>query len=174
MKKFIYFTTAIISLITCTQVKAEEGFYVGAMGGINWLEDETPLQEGVIVAGSLGYKFPNRFRLEGEYSYRRNKYSYKRNESYGYRTCLFTSHVTMVHLLYDIPLESCFKPYFGCGAGYAIEFINSRKTSCFAWDMVVGVAYPITKKLDADVQFRNLHGKLHDDNSLGIGLRYSF
>lgn len=62
-------------MVLCSiQLSANEGVYVKAISGINWLDScDDFCSPGYIVGGSLGYKFCNGFGLEGEIAYRHNR-----------------------------------------------------------------------------------------------------
>lgn len=88
MKRLLFASTAACCLFGAASVAhAQEGFYFGAAGGVNFAEDleigdlspccvggdrEVDFDDGFAVLGVLGYMFPMGFRIEGEASYREN------------------------------------------------------------------------------------------------------
>lgn len=187
MKKLLCLLIAIISSATGFAFYStceNEGIYVSLTGGANWLDIEKHFHSkvGFFTAGAVGYRYDN-FRFEGEIGFRRNKLRLG-FEKYGEliicpsRTDTFT---IMAHAFYDIPINFCIRPYFGCGIGHAIHTARAKgiegkgMVTGFAWDVIMGVTYQVTDRINLDLQFRNLNTKLHyNDHTVALGLRYQF
>lgn len=117
-------------------------FYAGAFGAANWLnvrhiEGVHKTKTGFAGGLSLGYKFDNGFRVEGEVSYRRNKVDTKHFDHDYYFSSFSDSSSSddhkksdgnlhswsyMANFLYDFEDVACYwpnvVPYVGFGLGY--------------------------------------------------------
>lgn len=189
MKKLLFLVTAFFALTASEAVKAEEGFYVGILGGGNWAEvSHLDLDTGYIFAGSLGYKFCNDFRVDAEIGYRRNQLRHFHFDGESFRSHGHLQTWTyMAHVYYDLPLDlfCYFDPFIGAGIGYANRRFNDSgfdhdRDNGFAWDLIAGIAFPVTCNIEMDVEYRYLHtrGQHHHnsshDNSFAAALRYMF
>ncbi len=177
-------------------------FYLGAIGSANYLEAKKAneikvnFHTGYALTGLVGYKLCNGVRFEGEYTFRKNRIDKARVDAYGtshgFHGYIKTSSF-MGNLLWDLPVEKweCnlhkFQPYVGVGIGYdygKIAWGLHRVSGWnYSWQLMAGVAYPITDRLDASVEYKFHRMKdLYDfhnarelyDNSIGIGLKYRF
>ncbi len=102
----------------------------------------------------------------------------------------FWSNSYLVNIYYDLPWcnDWFLTPYVGAGIGYAAqhtkakvnldEFFSSSsaKKNGFAWQVIVGVAYPIGDSLDMFVDYRFNEGKADHvyNQNVGAGLRFYF
>lgn len=183
MKKYFLLAITYLAFFS-TSITANEGFYLKGSSGANWLDSANDNCEiGYVVTGSAGYKFCNGFSLEGEYGYYKNKKKFK--------TTLFTgpeyfdvpeasslsTQTFLLRVLYDFPFNFYnIKPYAGWGVGYAWGTATKKydkKNSGFAWDIIGGLAYPVGKKFEIDLETRYLHTKWNTgDVSLCAGLKY--
>lgn len=183
------------------------GFYVGAFGSANFLHiskvDDMKLKNRVGFAGglSLGYKFRNSFRLEGEVAYRHNSIKGHGHEYYlvdsnggelSYRSVKFggSSHSLsyMANLLYDFDCVSRYipkvVPYLGFGIGYSHNFAHLKTPQHlqhkhwdggFAYQGIAGVGYSLTDTTTLAVEYRYFHGSKNcHDNSIGLAIRQAF
>jgi opacity protein-like surface antigen len=150
MKKFFALLTAIAALTTfSSQAHAEGDFYVGALGAGNWISagrfhcTRQSYSGGYAVAGFLGYRWCEGWRIEGEGSYRHNNlhrikfdfgsscdscYDSFREETFCKKPIL-KQWAAMVNVLYEMdPCEwnyfCCCIPYCGVGLGYANQKIH--------------------------------------------------
>jgi opacity protein-like surface antigen len=144
MKKIAALLTALVPLFSSAVVEAHpwEGFYVGATGGANFLQNskkhhghKNRYDTGYLVGGFVGYRWCEGFRVEGEVSYRSAhlKSIHVRSESgsdvvavssssedrHGHGNRNNSTWAYMANLYYDIDTCSAFTPYVGGGIGYA-------------------------------------------------------
>lgn len=184
-----------------TTEQEDPGFYVGAFGGTNWAHLKEhhhvkgKFKMGYVGAVSLGYKFDNGFRVEGEIAYRRNKLkSFSIKDSFGaelslsdFRASGHTSTTSyMANILYDFDFGYCLTPYIGAGIGYADvhasahskdfpQYKASESSKGFAAQGIVGVSYALCEKTSIGVEYRYFKARENvDDQSVGIALRRSF
>ncbi len=146
MKKYLYITTVSLAALTCGAVQAEENWYVGIEGGLNFAEKSnlnggnTPLlgkashEDGYVFGGVLGYDFGG-VRLEGELARRHNgvdKYSFSNDGGIGVAAGVGSlngvtdaddgsARVTsgMINVLFDMGKDWAITPYAGAGFGAA-------------------------------------------------------
>jgi len=194
MKRVLFLIMAVNALLVSARAQAaHDGFYLGGAGGANWMNYKHDLEfkVGYFAALSVGYRFCDRFRLEGEVGFRRNRL---KDLDFGddivFRSNAHLSTTSwMGHLFYEYPLHFCgfcIKPFIGGGIGYArSEFhvksfgehvIDDRSTEKgFAWDVISGIAYPIWCNIDIDLEYRYFRTRFESENhSLAAGLRYYF
>lgn len=108
------FAFLLTSVSLYSQNYSTQGFYAGVLSGVNleYFKDKSfKTHPGYQVGGSIGYKFCNNIRLEGEFSYRKNNF---RKHYHGNRE-LFTY---MANAFYDFNLNCEWTPYIGMGIGY--------------------------------------------------------
>jgi opacity protein-like surface antigen len=186
------------SCMECEQCPSDAGrFYVGGFGGANWLNfkrhDGIKLKNsiGYVAGGSLGYKFCNGFRVEGEVAYRRNPLKRQNVSTYG-ETASISGNSSlwtyMGNVIYDFDnVSPYFVPYLGAGVGYAqsqghVKASNSFesakvkvKDSGIAGQAIAGVSYRLTSSTSVGVEYRYLLARQHaHEQSVGISLRQSF
>jgi opacity protein-like surface antigen len=168
---------------------------VGAFGGANWLNVnriegvKIKTKLGFVGGGSLGYKFSNGFRLEGEVAYRQNRLDSKHfARSYGKSLSGKSySWSYMVNVLYDFDdlsfCPSSVVPYLGVGVGYTSNHgqLKDRgyriKSSDhgIAYQGIAGIGYKLTEKTTLAVEYRYHRGKEHGhDHGVALALRQSF
>jgi OOP family OmpA-OmpF porin len=119
----------------------KSGFYVGAMGGGNYVEDQdvefdtgtfldnidmdASYDWGWAAGGTLGYRFNSGLRVELEGTYRKNDAD--ELSVFGFDVPLkgdLTAISGMANVLYDIDFGSMVVPYVGVGAGAAYVEAN--------------------------------------------------
>lgn len=179
-------------------------FYVGGFGGADWvnidrLEKHYDVKSNVGFTGgaSLGYKFNNGFRVEGEVAYRRNSLDGKHHvKGYSSESDHHRPHGSMHawtymgNVLYDFDQVSEYipnvVPYVGVGAGYIQDEITIKQkhkedSHCkitgkgFAYQGIAGVGYRLTDDTTLSVEYRYLGGQTHAKNhGLVFGVRQSF
>ena len=158
----------VLAAPVAAKAEAISGLYIGAGAGANFLMDQSidnvrvaaglaqtrlgavysggspslKTDTGFVVSGAVGYGLGNGLRVEGEYSYRQNKFtSFARPNAAaaGFATAGGDEqkHTAMVNVLYDfdpnvlglgfVPFP--ITPYVGVGAGYSwVQNQNSRIT----------------------------------------------
>jgi len=180
MKKYISIFSLFLFMMSSKDLCADNGYYFGLFGGADWLQSSNFERDiGYTTALTFGKKFDNHFRLEAELAYRLNngycvRYNYWGDANiFRAKARTFTA---MGHVIYDIPLDLCIKPYFGVGVGVACMKIEHVKLeTAFAWDMVLGAIYPLTDRFDLDIQYKKLHTRSSaNNNSILLGLKYKF
>jgi len=189
MKNILFICSAILALTYTTAVKADEGFYAGAFGGANWLDisSHVEMKTGFLVGGSIGCKWCNGLRVEGELGYRRNKLNHFKVD---HEKLALSGHVRtwsyMANAFYELPIDFCLKPYVGAGVGYANQRANMNRINedrvhaknnknGFAYQLIAGVAYPICDTIDLDLEYRYFRGREHtNNNSVALGMKYMF
>lgn len=189
MKKFFAIVAAVFTLVAPTATEAEEGFYAGAMGGVNFLDAKhTKVNTGWTVGVVGGYEMCNDFSVEAEVSYRGNNPKHNHSSSttttrsssssnHNFRTWSF-----MGNLYYDIDMCWCVKPYVGVGIGYddvhggnhsgsSSSSSVHHKDSGFAYQVMVGAAYELCNELDLTLEYKfhdTRHGNYNNAITLGV------
>lgn len=170
---------------------------------------------GFFGAIDLGYRWCSGLHLEAEVAYRYNRQRKNHRRHYGN---FFESRrnrrghrdvwAAMVNVLYDINMCWCVEPYVGAGIGYAHVRNNrhnrrfnygssnshrrhDKDDNAFAWQIILGVAYPITCNIDVALEYRffnavnnsRRHHGYHNsgrenrnafNNDIGVNLKYYF
>lgn len=184
----------------CAQSHRGSHFYAGAFGGANWLNfhrfhDTKPKSKvGVAGALSLGYKFNNGFRVEGEVAYRKNHLKASDWFSGSYEGTKLSGSTSswsyMANFLYDFDCVSHHLhnvvPYVGVGLGYnqvhahikshGDERISAKgKGHGIAGQTIAGVGYRLTNSTTLGVEYRYFVGREHvRDHSVGLAIRQAF
>jgi outer membrane protein OmpA-like peptidoglycan-associated protein len=172
MKKVLLAAAALAVLPVAGQAQTLQypGFYIGVMGGANWLLNTNVTLGGVstsaspntgfLAGGMLGYDFVGpRVELEG--SYRENTNTLNVNAfgvgSVGFR---HSEVAVMANLYYDFNAGGVIVPYIGAGVG--VGFTNATagagqsNSTNFAYQGMAGLGWNI------DPMFRlNLEGRYH-------------
>jgi outer membrane protein OmpA-like peptidoglycan-associated protein len=177
IKKILATTAVLMALPVVSQAQTLQypGFYVGAVGGVNWMLNNsfnasasTPgfvlsgqsyasMNTGWAAGGMVGYDFVGpRVELEG--MYRDN------TGQFGSIGTDINQVSVMANVLYDFNAGGVIVPYIGAGAGVA--FLNSgllgasSSSTQFAYQAILGVGYNI------DPTFRiNLEGRYYGTTS---------
>jgi outer membrane protein OmpA-like peptidoglycan-associated protein len=177
IKKILATTAVVMALPVVSQAQTLQypGFYVGAVGGVNWMLNNsfnasasTPgfvlsgqsyatMNTGWAAGGMVGYDFIGpRVELEG--MYRDN------TGQFGSIGVDINQVSVMANVLYDFNAGGVIVPYIGAGAGVA--FLNSgllgasSTSTQFAYQAILGVGYNI------DPMFRiNLEGRYYGTTS---------
>ena len=200
MKKF--FASALIgfALITPSFTQANEGFYVGAQGGGNFLKSRYLAERHCVfdtgyVAGAVGgYYLRPELRLEGEINYHRNDYRLHGLGSDGSKTTFHGDINTwsfMANGYFDIPicLFECVMPYIGAGIGYdtlhqkiTVEGHHYKGNNTgFAWQLMSGLNFRVFEDVDLFVGYefhetplRSGHKLQNQSAILGIRKLFDF
>ena len=164
--------TAIALMLPTAAMAANEGFYVGGAGGVNWARDakfKSPTlpsatleyEQGWVGALSAGYATSLGIRAELEANYRWgndiDSTSPASTASGKVRSLGFMGNV-----LYDINTGTPFTPYLGVGAGLAKVKHDARLGAIsvsdsdwvFAYQGIAGVAYNVTNNLALTADYR--------------------
>jgi opacity protein-like surface antigen len=127
---------------------AYPGFYIGAVGGLNWLLNNNSYQmdTGWAAGGKLGYDFVGpRVELEGMYHSNTGTGVVAFPSGFANVRGRIDQVSVMANVLYDFMPASTITPYIGAGAG--IAFVDSTIQGCnlcstqFAYQGILGVAY---------------------------------
>jgi opacity protein-like surface antigen len=167
----------------------DEGFYVGAIGGVNFLNDirhtyfKSTFKTGFLVGATAGYQF-NYWHVEGEFAYRNNKLD-QISDHKGRRfqpDIRVQTYSVMVNGYWDINLNFCVRPYVGAGLGYSWNtvrvHVKKHKASAngngFAWQAMVGGVYDLTDDVKLSAEYRYFSDKkASEDQSLIFALKYA-
>jgi opacity protein-like surface antigen len=151
-------------------VKQDQGFYIGAIGGLNLLSDSS-LNIGVTVdisydpgyafGGILGYDF-GMLRLDAEIAYRDNDIDIVGLPADGSVSALSY----MINGYFDIPTHLAVKPYLGGGVGFATVSFNDASISGLA-SVADDSASVFAYQLSAGLGF-----EINHTTTLSLGYRY--
>jgi outer membrane protein OmpA-like peptidoglycan-associated protein len=137
------------------QMTPTPGFYIGAEGGVNFLDTRTSgIDEkvGFAVGGVVGYDFVGP-RLEVEVPYRYNKIS-------GLGGSGKVEQISpMVNVLYDFFTDSMFSPHLGIGAGVNIWDVKGGGPDDvdFAMQGIAGLAVKFSDGFFASLDYKFLY-----------------
>ncbi len=181
MFALIAMTSALFSSVAANEC-LEEGLYVGGFGGVNFLhiDKASGIKPGFMGGVSIGYKFENSVRLEGEFAYRRNR---MKVPSYYDGHCALTTHSVMANVYYDHDLGYEWTPYIGAGIGYAhnTTMIHTKgdgvfsSQNKFAYQVMAGVNYKICDKTYAGLEYKYFKPQKHaHDHAVAVTLKRYF
>lgn len=189
MKKYMFALIALTSVLVSSIHANEcfdEGLYVGGFVGVNFLDigKGSGIKPGFIAGASLGYKFENSIRIEGEFAYRRNTFKRHYHSWHSYSSYMKGScetYAVMGNIYYDFDLDCDFTPYIGQGIGYAHNRTKvhtnrrSRNENVFAYQAMVGVNYKICEKTYAGLEYKFFApGKHAYDHVIAATMKRSF
>jgi len=173
--------SAIALMLPTAALAANEGFYIGGAGGVNWtrdakLKDDTlgfqqklEYDRGWVGALSAGYATAIGVRTELEVNYRWGNDVKGDNDPTGNWGGKVRSLGFMGNLLYDFNTGTAFTPYIGVGAGIArvkqeLNFVPAGTATSiryasdqdwvFAYQGIAGVAYNVTSNLALTADYR--------------------
>lgn len=178
------------------------GWYVGALGGLNFTETSSSILPSVSTSavslshktgwglGALaGYDF-GPFRLQGDVVYRRNKFDQiSQGSSEADLDGRVTSIAPMLSALYDIPTGTSFTPYIGAGVGAARTTVKGNGEKESAWAMayqgIAGVSFDLNPDVVLGAEYRYFSAKEkdygetlrdyeYDNHSILFGITYRF
>lgn len=192
------FTAILLTLAMTGVVHAQEGYYGGGQGGVNFLdshylkERHCKFDTGYNVGVFGGYAWCFGGRLEGEVTYRHNYYSLNGTDEsaapikyHGY----VSTWSGMVNGYYDISKWQCLQitPYVGAGIGVdcvhqAIEILGERfkgSNTGFAWQAMGGVSYLLCEKFALSLEYKFhmaplRHGHYLQNHSVTFGIKKFF
>ncbi len=172
---------ALVAAGPIAAAQAAEGFYIGAHGGVVFLEDaditgaapligsasaEVEFDTGFLAGGVVGYSFNKVFRVEAEVSYRDNDLD--EGTALGSSAPIegdITALAGMANVYFDFRKGKSIRPYIGGGIGAAnldlefdsiagIPFSFSDSDAVFAYQAMAGVEYKITPRLSLGAEYR--------------------
>lgn len=134
------------------------------------------LVDGYILGGAVGHRVHQHFRLEAEYSYRFNRASswFTATETNGIQTAFAAvpatgrvySHAGMFNALYDFSQRRVRCPNFYGGGGIGVLTIDADITAAatnyvsddsqFAYQIIGGVNYPVSQRIEVFGEYRFL------------------
>lgn len=158
----------IAGLIPASAAHAE--WYVGADGGIQWLQDsdvdggglsrDTDYDAGPVVLGQAGYRFDSGLSLEGELGWRGNDVDSVSGLSAGGDVNTWS---LMANAIYDFNRAGPFHPFLGAGIGAAHHDSDatvggvsaySGDEWAFAYQAFAGVGYDLNDTWSLKAQYR--------------------
>lgn len=186
-KQILCLVTPLFILLHHFSGDTYEGFYAAVAGGINFLDSikgenhKTTFKTGYAAGFSLGCKFYDHIRLEGEWSYRRNNVKSIKFPDGTFHCGHNRSISLFANCLYDIHLCRKFSPYFGGGVGIDFEKCtvsapgHHRKASKdrLALQAIAGGSYLIYPCIEMSIDYRYHWAAYHFHNhSVLLGFRY--
>jgi outer membrane protein OmpA-like peptidoglycan-associated protein len=177
IKKALFAAAAMVALPMATQAQSLQypGLYVGAIGGLNWLLNNSfnvnvnsPFGSGSFntngsynigwaAGGMIGYDFVGP-RVELEAIYRDNYGSLSINGVPGNLGVHATETAVKANALYDFNAGGVLVPYIGAGAGVAFTrvyaFNDSVTSMQFAYQAMLGVGYNINPMFRVNLEGR--------------------
>lgn len=180
-KKILSFA-GFLTIALAPAAQAADGFYVGATGGVSFLQDadneggglsiESEFDTGFDVTGAVGYRFMDDFRVEGEIGYRRNNAD---SLTIALPAGLGISSISssadgdvsalsfMANGYYDVNTGTPWMPYVGAGLGVAtinadvktqgVQIVDDDDT-VFAYQIGAGIGYAFTESITATAGYR--------------------
>jgi OOP family OmpA-OmpF porin len=200
MKKIFTVLAAAAALTSFNSAEAmsREGFYIGGLGGGNFLHTRCKphYNTGYAAGGFLGYEWCDGLRVEAEGTYRHNtrKLHHAGDADNERSKNHLHSWSFMGNVLYDFNISgwdsclpcwsscwtSCITPYVGAGIGWSHQRFqhasHHNKYTGFAWQVIGGLAYEINECMDIalDYRFNKGHAERIYNNSLSALVRYKF
>ncbi|MBM3508435.1 MAG: porin family protein, partial [Alphaproteobacteria bacterium] len=168
---------ATLGVSSAAMAQGYTGWYVGARGGVSWLEDYShpvagtntnfEFDRGWALSGNLGYGFGGPFRLEFELAHRTNEIDTisQGGARLAGATGDMKSLAGMINGFFDIATGTNFVPYVGAGLGYARVsadgitatgggVTNSDDDNVFAYQGIVGASYWFTPEVALTADYR--------------------
>ena len=165
----------------------------------NQIGDRAKFKGDFAGFGRVGYRLAPNWRVELEGGYRADKLA-DYNHILGDHSGHINTESLMVNGLYDFLPDSRFQPFVGAGVGANRFDVNqtlsgpdylSSHRSAVAFQGIAGLSWMVSDRTNVDLTYRylqtgkydiscsgscapNLHFNDFRDNSLTIGLRYSF
>ena len=172
MKQKLAFAAILLTLGVPLLMQANETFYVGAQGGVNFLDcrfltkRHCVFDTGYNVGIVGGYFWCDELRLEAEVSYHDNDYRLHGINEDGNKDTFHGNVDTwsfMANTYFDIPLCLCeiITPYIGVGIGFdcvhqkiKIDGENYKGSNTgFAWQVMGGTTFYLFEDVDLTVEY---------------------
>ncbi|SKA37272.1 Outer membrane protein OmpA [Enhydrobacter aerosaccus] len=180
IKKVMFLGGALMALPLCAQaqtISPQQGFYLGAGGGLNWNLGATTSTGSTVstwtgwaVGGKLGYDFVGP-RAELEVGY--GQIPTNVNIPGTALTNKVGQLTVMANALYDFMPASVITPYIGAGLGIAFVDSNSALGSTqFAYQGMVGLAYNIDSQWRLSLEGRYVGTTNPSVNINGFSVSY--
>ena len=176
-------TLAAAAVIAAAGPAQAEGFYLGAFGGLNFLDEadgtanlggptditvEVESDLGWVAGAAAGYAFDFGLRAEAELAYRRNALDRATIPPVSVDLEGDTTALSIMgNLWFDIPLDGAIRPFIGGGLGMAQVSLNDVEVGplgggtfvddsdmVFAYQLGGGVAFRIAPGLDLTAEYR--------------------
>lgn len=198
MKNMWILVTLGIALFAPTLIRAEEGFYVGAQGGVNFLhchflqERHCYFDTGYNLGVVAGYAWCNGWSLESEITYHDNRYRLRGTNEDGDQDT-FHGHVDtwsfMTNGYYTIPFCTplLLSPYVGAGIGadrvHQVIRISGKQAkgsnTGFAWQLMAGINRTIFQEIIMSLEYKFhasplRHGHHLQNHSITLGFKKFF
>lgn len=192
MKKMMLFFVTTFLLLTSSTYAGE--FYTKLLGGVNFLQTERHagvrprFHPGYIVSGAVGYRWCDGLNVEAEYAFRRS--SMKELHFFGQDFDVrgyFQSSSYMANVIWEFPsweYLNCIQPFAGVGIGYDLQqfhaseaaFRIDRDRKGFAWQVMLGLSYPLHYNAEMAFEYRFHKGPLQNvfSHALAVSLIYKF
>jgi len=185
MKIFLIAVATTLSLIAPTFIQADEGYYVGGQGGVNFLYSDKlqschcSFDTGYNLGGVAGYAWCNGLQAEAEVTYHDNDYSIHGRNIDGEKADFHGNVNTwscMANGYYQLPFTSFSQvtPYVGGGLGcdrvhqrIKIEgerFKGSR--TGFSWQLMAGANFSLCKDIVLSAEYKFHVSPLRNNNHL--------
>ena len=185
MKKLLAIVSVVLTFYVPTALRADEGLYIGAQGGVNLLRSKTledshiTFDTGYNVGVVGGYAFCNGLRFDAEITYRHNDYRLLGVDEESVETAFHGDVYTwsfMGNGYYNIPLPSawCLAPYLGAGIGWdkvhqSIKIEDEHFKGCkagFAWHLMAGADYSLCEDIVLALEYKFHVSQLRYGNHL--------
>lgn len=155
------------SSLALTSAQAGDDVYFQVHGGVNFLTNDDiegtiggtafdtdyDADTGYLVGAALGKRINERFRIEGEVTYRDNEIGNVAGVSVDGDV---TSTALMFNGYYDFETDTVFKPYVGAGIGYADLEVGDESDDVFAYQFKAGVSRPLadaSNEIGAEISY---------------------
>ncbi|MFN3076697.1 MAG: OmpA family protein [Alphaproteobacteria bacterium] len=175
LPKSRFLLAAVVAMMPAVAMAGSSGVYVGAAGGVDFLNDaklsgngvntKSSYDMGYVGLGTLGYKYDKGFRVEFEGGYRSNAVDKLANSTAGVNGRVHTSSI-MLNGLYDIDTGTILTPYVGIGVGGAkVDFrgvnpVNNstinKSDHLFAYQGILGTSLKVTDAVSLFTDYRYL------------------
>jgi OmpA-OmpF porin, OOP family len=183
MKKPLLCTVALCAILAAAPAEAD-GLYIGAFGGVSFLDEATGSADGPAPgvsytvdvesdtgwAGGLvvGYGFSEWLRAEGELSYRQNGLDQAKLGPIAVDLDGDTTALSVMgNVWFDLPLGGPVRPFLGGGLGMSQVSLNDVEVPAlggaqfvddsdwvFAYQLGGGVAYRVAPGIDITAEYR--------------------
>lgn len=198
MKKVFVLVAIVLTLATPIVMQAQEGYYAGAQGGVNFLDSHflkarhCRFDPGYNVSLVGGYAWCRGWQLESEVTYYHNQYSLRGTDEHAEKSTYHGDVYTwsaMVNGYYDIPIWKCWciTPFVGVGIGadYVQQSIKilgekfSGSNTGFAWQLLAGINYFLLEDVALSVEYKFHmapldHGHYLQNQSVILGIKKFF
>lgn len=191
MKKLLLIAALLLGLNATPAPLKADCFYVGGFAGANWIQSNVhhfdfSYKTGYMLGGNFGYRWScTGFRIEGEYSYRKNRITQIRFNGFhlgvhGHQRY----YAGMGNLYYDFCVpDSYVTPFVGAGVGWYDQRINIERNtfsaegteSKVAWQLLAGLTYEVNACYSIVLSYRMLKpAEKFFNHGATLGANYNF